>query len=198
MNERLIFIDTETTGLDHEDGHRIVEIGAIVVQKGRVAPKDYFHTYCNPEREIDPGAQAVHGIEREFLNTCPKFGQIAPKLVKFLTGGTVIAHNMYFDEGFLDSELQRQKLPQLKDIAGQVLCTKLMSQARNPNFASHSLDNLCKHYQIDNSRRELHTAVLDAQLLAQVYHSLAGKEFSLDENLHKKIYAQTTGKIREL
>jgi DNA polymerase-3 subunit epsilon len=175
---RQIVLDTETTGLEPAQGHRIIEIGCVVLENRRIAAGNEFHHYLNPEREIDAAAADVHGITREFLAEKPRFADVAPQLLEFLRGAEVIIHNAEFDVGFLDAELARAGF---KERIGKV-CTVTdsweLARRMHPG-QKNGLDALCKRYGVDNSARELHGARLDARLLADVYLAMTGGQGAL-------------------
>jgi DNA polymerase-3 subunit epsilon len=182
MSSRQIVLDTETTGLEPELGHRIIEIGCIEVMDRRRTGR-LFHRYLCPDREIDAGALQVHGITAEFLRDQPRFADVAEELLGFLTGAELVIHNAPFDVAFLDAELGR-----LSGEAGriadhcQVLDTLQLARQLHPGHRN-GLDALCKRYSIDNSQRELHGALLDAELLLDVYLAMTGGQgaLTLDE-----------------
>jgi len=177
---RQIVLDTETTGLDPKQGHRIIEVAAIELN-GRSVSKRSFHRYINPEREIDAGAAEVHGLTLERLQDEPKFAEIAPALLQFLSGAELIIHNAPFDVGFLNKELELAGLPSLKEHCPSVIDTLKLAKELHPG-KKNNLDALCDRYQIDNSRRTLHGALLDTELLAEVYLSMTrGQDSLLDE-----------------
>ena len=165
---RQIVLDTETTGLDASKGHRIIEIGCIELSERRPTGRS-FHRYLNPQRAIDEGAQAVHGISSEFLADKPLFGEIVDELLAFIDGAEVLAHNANFDVSFLDAEfaLVGSSHGRLRDRV-TVIDTLAMARELYPG-QRNGLDALCKRLGVDNSHRELHGALLDAQLLADVY-----------------------------
>jgi DNA polymerase III subunit epsilon len=170
---RQIVLDTETTGLEPELGHRIIEIGCIEVVNRRVSGRR-FHCYVNPEREVDEGALAVHGITRADLEGKPRFAEIASELLAFISGAELVIHNAAFDVAFLDHELKSLSgEPRTVSSLCRVLDTLALAREMHPG-QRNSLDALCKRYSIDNSRRELHGALLDAQLLAEVYLCMTG------------------------
>lgn len=175
---RQIVLDTETTGLEHSDGHRIIEIGCIELQNRRLTAND-LHYYIDPERQIDAGAISVHGITNEDLAGQPKFADIADELVAYLTGAELVIHNAAFDVGFMDAEMRKLK-PDWPGFASicQICDTLLIARDRHPG-QRNSLDALCKRYEVDNSGRELHGALLDAQLLADVYLALTGGQTNM-------------------
>lgn len=174
---RQIALDTETTGLSPEQGHRIIEIGCVELIDRRVT-KNHFHVYLNPEREVDPGAMRVHGISNQFLADKPLFHEIAKDFVQFIDGAELIIHNAAFDIGFIAHELGRIQWPaEIKNIC-TVCDTLLLSREKHPG-QRHSLDALCKRYEIDNSHRQLHGALLDAEILASVYLAMTGGQWSL-------------------
>jgi DNA polymerase III subunit epsilon len=186
---RQIVLDTETTGLEAERGHRIIEIGCVELINRRPSGR-HFHHYLNPEREIDVGARAVHGITRERLLAAPRFAEIAEELFGFITGSELIIHNAPFDLGFIDMELallaktlrDGRALPAGVRSVCMVLDTLSLARERHPG-QRNNLDALCKRYGIDNSHRELHGALLDARILADVYLAMTGGQslLALDE-----------------
>jgi DNA polymerase III subunit epsilon len=177
---RQIVLDVETTGLDATAGHRIIEIGCVELMNRRPTGQK-FHRYLNPEREIDAGALAVHGIEMAHLLQAPKFADVCAELISFIDGAELIIHNAPFDVGFLDAEFKR--MPGLKAVAEicKVLDTLALARSLHPG-QRNSLDALCKRYSVDNSRRELHGALLDAGILVDVYLAMTGGQstFALD------------------
>ncbi len=177
MSERQVVLDTETTGLELAQGHRIIEIGCIEIVNRRVSTNE-FHHYLNPEREIDAGALAVHGITREFLLGKPRFADIAANLFDYLRGAELIIHNAEFDVGFLNAELARAGLPERIEQVCRVTDTWQLAKKLHPG-QKNSLDALCKRYSIDNSGRELHGARLDARLLADAYLAMTGGQATL-------------------
>jgi DNA polymerase III subunit epsilon len=176
--ERLVFLDTETTGLDPKLGHRIIEVGAVEALGRRLTGND-FHRYINPNRDIDPGAVAVHGITSEFLLDKPKFGEVARDLVAFLENATVVIHNAAFDLGFLEAEfaLIRMKASVIES-RKDVVDSLALARAKFPG-KRNSLDALCERFGIDNSSRNLHGALLDARLLGEVYFALTREQQSI-------------------
>ncbi len=175
---RQIVLDTETTGLDPESGHRVIEIGCVEIANRRVTDRRY-HQYINPEREIDPGAFEVHGLSSEMLATKPKFADVAQEFLEFVRGAELIIHNAPFDVGFLDHELDRfgDAWGSLNDYC-EVVDTLVMARALHPG-QRNSLDALCRRYEVDNTGRELHGALLDAELLADVYLAMTGGQVDL-------------------
>lgn len=175
---RQVVLDTETTGLDTSEGHRIIEIGAIEIINRQVTDR-FYHQYLNPERDIDSGAEAVHGISLESLQDKPKFIDVCEEFLDFIRDAELIIHNAAFDIGFLNYELQciKHDLDDLRDIC---TVTDTLKDARKLHPGQrNSLDALCKRYEIDNSHRELHGALLDAQILADVYLAMTGGQVSL-------------------
>lgn len=174
---RQIILDTETTGLDPKDGHRVIEIGCIELVNRRLTNRT-FHVYINPEREIDQEAIDVHGITNEFLADKPNFAGIADEFVEFIRGAELIAHNASFDINFLDSELSR--IPEAPTIfalmhGGAAIDTLAMAKEKRPS-KRNSLDALCRDYKIDTSERTLHGALLDAELLTRVYLAMTREQ----------------------
>lgn len=175
---RQIVLDTETTGLETSQGHRIIEIGCVELVNRRLTGKHY-HQYINPEREVDAGAFAVHGISNERLANEPVFSQIADEFLAFINGAELIIHNAAFDIGFIDHELTLLKSP-IKTITQQcsVIDTLLLARSKHPG-QKNNLDALCKRYSVDNSQRDLHGALLDAEILADVYLAMTGGQTAL-------------------
>jgi len=175
---RQIVLDTETTGLEAAAGHRIIEIGCVEILNRRPTGQK-FHRYLNPEREIDAGALAVHGIDAARLRDAPKFAEIVDELLAFISGAELIIHNAPFDVGFLDAEFAR--LPgESRCVAGlcKVLDTLALARSLHPG-QRNSLDALCKRYSVDNTKRELHGALLDAGILVDVYLAMTGGQSAL-------------------
>jgi DNA polymerase-3 subunit epsilon len=179
---RQIILDTETTGLEPELGHRVIEIGCIEVVNRRRTGR-VFHRYLCPDREIDPGALQVHGLTTEFLAGQPRFTDVAAEWIDFVRGAELVIHNAPFDIAFLDAELAR--LPEspgkVSDLC-QVLDTLALARQMHPG-QRNGLDALCKRYSVDNSHRDLHGALLDADLLLEVYLAMTGGQgaLTLDE-----------------
>jgi len=180
---RQIFLDTETTGLYHAQGHRIIEVAAVEVLNRRLT-KHHFHYYLNPDREIDQGAQEVHGISLEFLQDKPRFADIAQELVAFIADSELIMHNAPFDVGFLNCEFGLIEQPPVESMVVKVTDTLKIAKEMRPG-QRNSLDALCRHFGIDNSRRTLHGALLDAELLADVYMAMTRGQDSLMMELDK-------------
>ncbi|HVH34228.1 MAG TPA: DNA polymerase III subunit epsilon [Tahibacter sp.] len=176
---RQIVLDTETTGLEAARGHRLIELGCVELLARRVSGS-HFHRYLNPERDIDAGAQAVHGISIEFLADKPRFADVVDEFLAYIKGAELIIHNAAFDIGFIDAELARlgPQYGRLTDHA-TVLDTLAMAREMYPG-QRNSLDALCKRLDIDNSHRELHGALLDAEILADVYLALTAGQGALD------------------
>ena len=176
---RELVLDTETTGLDHESGDRIVEIG-IVELNNYIITGQYLHYYINPEKVSDPRAEKIHGLTTEFLSNKPKFADIAETLIDFIGDNKVIIHNAPFDLGFLNAEFSKCDLKELKE--EQVIDTLIISRKKYPG-QSVSLDALCRRFNIDLTTRDKHGALLDAKLLSQVYLELmGGNQISLGFN----------------
>lgn len=182
LANRIVVLDTETTGLNPQDGHRIIEIGCVEMINRRFTG-NRFHVYINPEREIDAGALEVHGISNEFLSDKPRFAGILDDFLAFIEGAQLVIHNAPFDVGFINHEfsLLHDKLRTLEDFCS-VFDTLAYARTKHPG-QRNSLDALCKRYSIDNSHRELHGALLDAEILADVFLLMTGGQASLlDEN----------------
>ena len=164
---RQVILDTETTGLNPATGDRIIEIGCVEMVGRRLTDRT-FHHYINPERDIDVGAFAVHGLSREFLSDKPVFGNIVEQLIEFVDGAEIVIHNAAFDLGFLDNEFALLKRPPFRNLASKITDTLLDARQMFPG-KRNSLDALCERFSISNEHRTLHGALLDAQLLAEVY-----------------------------
>jgi DNA polymerase-3 subunit epsilon len=164
---RQIVLDTETTGLEVTQGHRIIEVGAVEIVNRRLTGKR-FHRYVNPEREVDPGALEVHGLTVEFLQDKPRFREVAAEFLEFVLGAELVIHNAPFDVGFLDYELRLMDLQPIAEYCPQITDTLRMARDLHPG-KRNGLDALCERYEVDNSARTLHGALLDAELLAEVY-----------------------------
>jgi DNA polymerase-3 subunit epsilon len=175
---RQIVLDTETTGLEPAQGHRIIEIGCVELVNRRASGRR-FHTYVNPEREVDAGAAQVHGMRREDLADKPRFGEVAEEFLQFVLGAELIIHNAPFDLAFLDMELGRMpgELRRMRELC-LILDTLELARRMHPG-QRNSLDALCKRYAIDNSSRELHGALLDARILSDVYLAMTGGQATL-------------------
>jgi len=176
---RQIVLDTETTGLEIVQGHRVIELGCVELINRRLTG-GHFHYYLNPDREIDAGAVEVHGITAEYLLDKPRFEDVATEFIEFIRDAELIIHNADFDVGFLTRELQLADAGYgpLEDYCEKVLDTLAMARKLHPG-QRNSLDALCKRYQIDNAHRELHGALLDAEILADVYLAMTGGQTSL-------------------
>jgi DNA polymerase-3 subunit epsilon len=175
---RLVVLDTETTGLRVEDGHRIIEIGCIELIDRRASGRR-LHLYVNPEREVDEGAAQVHGFTWEMLQDKPVFRQIADEFLGFVDGAHLIIHNAPFDLGFLNAELDRLRQPALESVAAQVTDSLRLAREMHPG-QRNSLDALCSRYGIANDHRVLHGALLDAELLSEVYLAMTRGQETLD------------------
>ena len=176
---RQIVLDTETTGLDPHDGHRVIEIGCVELIDRRLT-RNNFHRYIQPDREIDAGAVEVHGITDDFLADKPRFAEVADDFIRYVEGAELIIHNAPFDVGFLDHELMGWRggnAPRISDLC-EVTDTLAMARRLHPG-QRNGLDALCKRYSVDNSRREWHGALLDAEILADVYLAMTGGQVSL-------------------
>jgi len=175
---RYIVLDTETTGLETSQGHRIIEIGCVELIDRTISGKTY-HQYINPEREIDEGAIEVHGITNEFLSDKPKFQDIAVDFMRFISGAELIIHNARFDVGFINYELSKLKSNkrQVEDDC-TILDTLALARKMHPG-QKNNLDALCKRYNINNSERDLHGALLDAEILSDVYLAMTGGQVKL-------------------
>lgn len=175
---RQIVLDTETTGLEPKQGHRIIEIGCVELVNRRLTG-NHYHQYLQPDREIDQGAIDVHGITNEFLQDKPRFEDVVDDFLSFIRGAELVIHNAPFDVGFINHELKRLKAGH-KEVAKvcTILDTLPMARDMHPG-QRNSLDALCKRYDIDNSQREKHGALLDAEILADVYLAMTGGQTTL-------------------
>jgi DNA polymerase-3 subunit epsilon len=175
---RQVVLDVETTGLEASEGHRIIEIGCVEILNRRPTGQK-FHRYLNPEREIDAGALAVHGIDSARLAQAPKFADVAHELIAFIRDAELIIHNAPFDVGFLDAEFARLD-GEVRAVANicRVLDTLALARSLHPG-QRNSLDALCKRYSVDNSKRDLHGALLDAGILVDVYLAMTGGQSAL-------------------
>lgn len=173
---RQVVLDTETTGIG--EGHRIIEIGCVEVIERKLTGRQY-HVYIDPQRDIDPEAANVHGITNEWLQerNAPVFARIVDEFREFIQGAELVIHNAPFDIGMMDAEFRRLNLSPTREFCG-VLDTLLLAREMHPG-ARNSLDALCKRYDVDNSQRELHGALLDAQILAEVYLMMTGGQTAL-------------------
>ena len=189
---RRIVLDTETTGLEHAEGHRVIEIACVELFDRRSTGRN-FHRYLNPDREIDPGAIQIHGLTADFLADKPRFRDIAEEFIEFVEGAELLIHNAPFDLGFLDAELALMGRPGVGTMC-PVTDTLAMAREIHPG-KRNSLDALCERYQVDNSRRSLHGALLDAQLLADVWLAMTRGQDSLDISLVAEPAAAATGDV---
>jgi len=175
--KRQLVLDTETTGLEPSQGHRIIEIGVVEMIDRRLTGNN-FHIYLQPDREIDAGAIEVHGITNEFLADKPRFEDIAEELADYLRGAEVIIHNAPFDVGFIDAEFQRLENGLTMGSLCEVIDTLVMAREMHPG-QRNSLDALCGRYDVDNKHRTKHGALLDSEILADVYLAMTGGQKSL-------------------
>lgn len=177
---RQIVLDTETTGIDPRQGHRIIEIGCVELVNRRLTG-NHYHVYINPDREVEQEAIDVHGITNEFLEDKPRFADVAVEFVDFVKGSQLVIHNAPFDVGFLDHELAQLTISPAQNIAQicSVLDTLVLARDLHPG-QKNNLDALCKRYGIDNSHRELHGALLDSEILADVYLFMTGGQTKLN------------------
>lgn len=195
---RQIVLDTETTGLEPAEGHRIIEIGCVELDNRRFTGRR-FHQYLQPDRRIDDGAVEVHGITNDFLADKPRFTDVVEDFLEFVRGAELVIHNAPFDVGFLNHELRLLGGDyRLLDAYCSVLDTLALARRLHPG-QKNSLDALCKRYAVDNSRRELHGALLDAEILADVYLAMTGGQVSLSlEGLQSDSGTPASSGIRRL
>lgn len=175
---RQIVLDTETTGLNARNGDRIIEIGAVELVNRKLTGNN-FHMYINPERDSEEGALAVHGLTTEFLSDKPKFAEIAEAFCTYVKDAEIIIHNAPFDVGFLNAELARMNLPSFSDQCPSITDTLVLAKELHPG-KRNSLDALCGRYEISNSHRKLHGALLDAELLADVFLAMSRGQNSFE------------------
>lgn len=199
---RQIVLDTETTGLEPNMGHRIIEIGAVELVNRKLTGRHY-HEYINPEREIDDGALEVHGITQTFLADKPKFHEISESFLSFVAGADLVIHNAPFDLSFLNYELKRieRAQPKLESLC-TVTDSLVLARQKHPG-QKNNLDALCRRYEVDNSQRDLHGALLDAEILADVYLLMTGGQTSLfggaeDESKSEGKDAVAAADVRDL
>jgi DNA polymerase-3 subunit epsilon len=194
---RQIILDTETTGLEPSEGHRIIEIGCVELVNRRITGNTY-HQYIQPDREIDAGAREVHGISEGFLADKPRFADIAGEFLAFIRGAEVVIHNAPFDVGFINHEfsLLRKPLGPLSEHC-TIVDTLALARRLHPG-QRNNLDALCKRYQIDNSQRDLHGALLDAEILADVYLAMTGGQATLSLDSRSDMHGEKTQSIRRL
>jgi DNA polymerase-3 subunit epsilon len=193
-----IVLDTETTGLEPSKGHRVIEIGAIKL-KDRMLTDESFHCYINPERIVEQGAAEIHGLTDEFLADKPKFSEIADEFISFITGAELIIHNAEFDVNFLNHEFRmiNPSGPQIKDLVSGVIDTLKIARKKHPG-KKNNLDALCKRYNVDNSARDFHGALLDAKLLAKVYLAMTGGQLNLFAQEESSITHKEDGVLQKL
>ena len=177
MTLKQVILDTETTGLDPQSGHRVIEIGCVEMLDRKLTG-NHYHVYINPKREVDAGAFKVHGISNEFLEDKPFFEQIADEFLMFIEDSELIIHNAPFDVGFLNSELKHVGRKLVLEDRCTILDTLQLAREKHPG-QRNSLDALCKRYDIENTNRVLHGALLDAEILASVYLAMTGGQVSL-------------------
>lgn len=192
---RQIVLDTETTGIEVSQDHRIIEIGAVELMNRRLTGR-HFHRYINPERDVDVGAQEVHGMDAAFLADKPVFKLIAKEFIDYIRGAQLIIHNAPFDVGFINHELLKldrthQRIEDYCDIVDSLAMARRLHPGQK-----NSLDALCKRYGVDNSQRQLHGALLDAEILADVYLAMTGGQ--VDLGLHKSVEDAAAGKSSEI
>lgn len=188
---RQIVLDTETTGLNPKSGDRIIEVGCVEMVNRRLTGNN-FHYYINPERDSDPGALAVHGLTTEFLSDKPKFAEIIDALCEFVQDAEIIIHNAPFDLGFLDAEFERLGKPRFSDHVTRVIDTLVQAKELYPG-KRNSLDALCDRYGVSNAHRTLHGALLDSELLAEVYLAMTRGQESLTMDLQADADGGTAG-----
>ena len=192
---RQVFLDTETTGLDPNQGHRIIEIAAVEINNRQLS-ENQFHMYVNPERDIDAAAQEVHGITLEFLKDKSFFKDIAEDFLSFIRGSELIIHNAPFDIDFLNMELGRMGLSNVEDHIEKVTDSLVMARELRPG-QRNNLDALCRAYKVDNSKRSQHGALLDAQLLSEVYLNMTRGQEDIAINFSQDEKKLNLGKVNQ-
>ncbi len=193
---RQIVLDTETTGLSPAQGHRIIEIGCLELIDRRLTGRE-FHCFIHPDREIDEGAQRVHGISLASLQTSPRFPEIAAEFIDFITDAELIIHNATFDVGFLEHELKLMSHPQPEiRTHAAVLDTLALARKMHPG-QRNSLDALCKRYEVDASKRDVHGALIDSDLLARVYLAMTGGQTALSLDADEAAGGDRSGRIAD-
>ena len=175
---RKVVLDTETTGLDFRTGDRVIEIGCVELH-GRQPTGQRFHAYINPGREVPQGAIEIHGLTNEFLADKPKFAEVVADFIEFVRGADLVINNAAFDVGFLDNELALLKMKSIDQLCGDVIDTLRMAREMRPG-KKNNLNALCSEFGVDNSGRQLHGALLDAELLAEVYLAMTRGQNSLE------------------
>jgi len=190
---RQIVLDTETTGLEPELGHRIIEVAGVELVNRRLTGNN-FHRYLNPERESEAGALEVHGLTTEFLRDKPKFAEIAREFLDFVSGAELIIHNSAFDVAFLNRELDLAGLKPVTEYCSSVIDTLRMARELHPG-KRNALDALCERYQVDNSARTLHGALLDAELLGEVYLAMTRGQESLNMEVESAVVTAAAGDV---
>lgn len=194
---RQIILDTETTGLEVSQGHRIIEIGCVEIERRRLTGRHY-HQYLQPDREIDAGALGVHGISAEFLRDKPRFREVVDEFLDFIRGAELVIHNAPFDIGFLRNEVRLlERDPTEIAEFSAVVDTLVLARSLHPG-QKNNLDALCKRYQIDNTQRTLHGALLDAEILADVYLAMTGGQSDLMLGHEKADAMVDQGPVRRL
>lgn len=193
---RQIVLDTETTGLDPLQGHRVIEIGCVEIDNRRLTG-NHFHYYLNPDRDIDEGAVEVHGLTTEFLADKPRFPQIAQEFIEFVKGAELIIHNAPFDVGFLNAEFELMQVsPGPLERLCAIVDSLALARQKHPG-QRNNLDALCKRYEVDNSQRELHGALLDAEILADVYLAMTGGQTRLQLGTEEQLHTASGSKVRK-
>ena len=192
---RKVILDTETTGLDYRTGDRVIEIGCVELL-GRQLTGQRFHAYINPGREVPQGAIAIHGLTNEFLADKPKFAEIAAEFIEFVRGAELVIHNSAFDVGFLNNELSLLQHESIEQLCGDIIDTLRMAREMRPG-KKNNLNALCSEFGVDNSGRQQHGALLDAELLADVYLAMTRGQNSLEMDFDSPAVDYTAGGTRQ-
>lgn len=194
---RQVVLDTETTGLDFQQGHRIIEIGCVELDNRKLTGR-HFHRYLNPDRDIDEAAIEVHGLTLAFLSDKPRFPQVVDEFLEFVRGAELIIHNAPFDMGFLNNEIGLlDEAAKPLESCCSVIDSLVLARKKHPG-QRNSLDALCKRYEVDNSQRELHGALLDAEILADVYLAMTGGQTNLQLGGDESVSVTRQEKLRVL
>jgi DNA polymerase-3 subunit epsilon len=190
MSKRQIVLDTETTGINPRLGNRIIEIGCVELIERKLTGNNY-HVYLNPDRDSEEGALAVHGLTTAFLSDKPRFADVVTDFMEYVKGAEIIIHNAPFDLGFLNSELDKLRMPKFEESVGTIIDTLVQAKELHPG-KRNSLDSLCDRYEISNSHRILHGALLDAEILAEVFLAMSRGQnsFSIEVEEQKQEFSE--------
>ena len=195
MSKRQIVLDTETTGINPRLGNRIIEIGCVEMIERKLTGNNY-HVYLNPDRDSEEGALAVHGLTTAFLSDKPRFADVVTDFMEYVKGAEIIIHNAPFDLGFLNSELDKLGMPKFEESVGTIIDTLVQAKELHPG-KRNSLDSLCDRYEISNSHRVLHGALLDAEILAEVFLAMSRGQnsFSIEVEEQKQEFSEQDDEV---